>query len=53
MIDVKYFAEAIALMDDEIREAIHRSGKYDGNPEGFLREYERRHAEKYGEEFSI
>lgn len=43
MIDVKYFDQAVSLMDDEIREEIHRSGEYDGNPDGFLREYERRH----------
>lgn len=53
MIDVKYFDQAVSLMDDEIREEIHRSGEYDGNPDGFLREYERRHLKKYGEEFSI
>lgn len=52
-IDEGYMAAAVALMDDEIREEIHRSGEYDGNPDGFLREYERRHLEKYGEEFSI
>ncbi len=53
MVDVKYFDQAVALMDNDIREDIHQSGKYDGDPEGFLREYERRHVEKYGEEFSI
>lgn len=53
MVDVKYFDQAVSFMDNEIREEIHRSGEYDENPEGFLREYERQHLEKYGEEFSI
>ena len=46
------FAQAVELMDDEIREEMHREGKWD-TEESFLREYERRHFEKYGEEFTI
>ena len=49
----RYFDEAVALMDDELREAIHSGGEYYGDMEGFLREYERRHMEKFGREFTI
>lgn len=49
----RYFEQAVELMDDEIREAIHGSGEYDDDPAGFLREYERRHMEKFGREFTI
>ena len=52
MIDIKYFDQAVELMDDEIREEMHREGKWN-TEEAFLREYERRHFEKYGEEFTI
>lgn len=45
------FAAAVALMDDEIREAIHADG-YD-NPQAFYDEYCIRHADKYGEAFTI
>lgn len=53
MVDIKYFEEAVELMDDEIREEIAATGVFDGDEEGFLREYERRHMEKYGEEFCV
>lgn len=53
MIDVKYFDAAVALMDDEIREEIHASGKFDGDKAGFLQEYCKRHKEKYGTDFAI
>ena len=53
MVDIKYFDEAVMLMNDEIREEICRSGKFDGDEEGFLREYERRHLEKYGIDFTV
>jgi hypothetical protein len=52
MVDIKYYAQAVELMDDEIREEMHREGEYNTDEE-FLREYERRHFEKYGEEFSV
>jgi len=51
--EAKYFDQAVELMDDDIREEIHASGEYDGDKAGFFREYERRHKEKYGEDFSI
>jgi hypothetical protein len=52
MIGIKYFNEAVALMDDVLREEIHAE-LAPCTDEEFLREYERRHYEKYGEEFTI
>lgn len=46
------YEAAVNLMDDEIREKMHREGKYNTNEE-FLTEYCKRHFEKYGEEFQI
>lgn len=53
MVDVKYFEEAVNLMDDEIREELHLEMADNCTEEEFLREYEKRHFEKYGEEFHI
>lgn len=54
MVDIKYYDEAVALMDDEIREKMVSSYKYiDSTKEEFLRDYERLHIEKYGEEFTV
>lgn len=52
MIDMKYYDAAVQLMDDEIREQIHAEGICE-TEEQFLREYERRHYEKYGEKFAV
>lgn len=52
MIDVKDFDAAVALMDDEIREELHRE-LAPCTEEEFLRAYEKRHLEKYGEPFTI
>ena len=52
MTSVPGFDYAVALMDDEIREAIHAEGICD-TEEAFLDEYRRRHLEKYGEEFTF
>lgn len=52
MIDIKYFAAAVNLMDDEIREQIHEQLAPCAEEE-FLRAYEKAHLEKYGEEFAI
>ncbi len=49
--DSGIYAAAVNLMDDEIREEISSSGDFDGDSAGFLREYKRRHLEKFGEEF--
>ena len=43
---------AVALMDDEIREAVHADLAPCSDLE-FLEEYIRRHEAKYGEPFSI
>lgn len=52
MIDIKYFDVAVNLMDDELREEIHAE-KAPCTQEEFLREYEKRHFEKFGEKFQI
>lgn len=52
MIDVKYFEAAVELMDDEIREELNLE-LAPCTEEEFLREYEKRHLAKYGEEFKI
>ena len=44
---------AVYLMDDDIREEIHREGKFDGDKQGFFNEYCKRHREKYNEDFTI
>ena len=46
------FSSAVAVMDNDIREAVHR----DLAPctvEEFLIEYAKRHYDKYGEQFEI
>lgn len=54
MVDIKYYDEAVALMDDEIREEMANSLEYlDSTNEEFLRAYEKIHFEKYGEEFTV
>jgi hypothetical protein len=52
MIDMKYYDAAVQLMDDDLREEIAAEGNCE-TEEQFLREYERRHYEKYGEEFTV
>lgn len=52
IIDNGYYEAAVALMDDEIREAIHAEMAPCSELE-FLTEYMRRHEERYGTEFSI
>lgn len=52
MIGMKYYDAAVQLMDDDLREEIAAEGNCE-TEEQFLREYERRHYEKYGEEFTI
>jgi hypothetical protein len=46
------FNTAVALMDDEIRESIHADIAPCTELE-FLKEYMKRHAQKYGEEFCV
>lgn len=52
MIDIRYFDAAVQLMDDDLREEVH-ADLAPCTDEEFLREYERRHEEKYGEPFQI
>lgn len=52
MIDIKYYNQAVVLMDDDLREEIH-ADLAPCTDEEFLREYEKRHLEKYGSEFEI
>ena len=52
MIDMKYYEVAVMMMDDELREEVHRD-LAPCTDEEFLREYEKRHLEKFGEEFQI
>lgn len=46
------FEAYVNLMDDEIREEVHRELAPCTNEE-FLNEYQKRHFEKYGEELTI
>lgn len=48
-----YCNAAFELMDFELEEEISAEGNFFGDPEGFLREYKKRHYEKFGEEFEI
>lgn len=50
-LNVYAFESAAALMDDEIREEIHREMAPCSEIE-FLKEYEKRHLAKYGTEFT-
>lgn len=50
-IDAGYMAYAVELMDDDIREDIASEGCCENDAQ-FLREYERRHLEKFGEAFT-
>lgn len=52
MVDIKYYDEAVNLMDVELREELHKE-LAPCSDEKFLREYEKRHFEKYGEEFIV
>lgn len=49
---VSNFDAAVELMDDELREQVH-ADLAPCTDEEFLREYERRHLAKFGEEFKI
>ena len=52
IIDNGLFLAAVELMDDEIRESVHADIAPCSEKE-FLAEYCKRHAEKYGVEFTI
>ncbi len=46
------FEASVVLMDDEIREELHRAEDWDSE-QSFFTAYERRHAEKYGEPWEL
>lgn len=52
IIESGYYDAAVALMDDEIREDVHRDMAPCSDLD-FLTEYMKRHESKYGEPFSI
>lgn len=52
IIDSNLYNEAVQLMDDEIRESVHRD-MAPCTDLAFLEEYMRRHEEKYGEPFAV
>ena len=45
--------QAAPLMDDDIREDIHSNFENAPDAAAFLAEYERRHEERFGEQFDI
>lgn len=52
VIENGYYETAVYMMDDDLREDIHREMAPCSDAE-FLTEYCKRHAEKFGEEFTI
>lgn len=52
IIEQGLYAEAVELMDDEIREEMHNSGDYTTEQE-FLEEYMTRHEQKFGKPFEV
>lgn len=52
MIDIRYYNAAVQLMDDDLREELHAE-LAPCSDEEFLRAYEERHLERFGEEFTI
>jgi len=52
IIDAGLYAAAVELMDDEIREDLHRSGDYATDLE-FLEAYMAAHKQKYGIDFIV
>ena len=47
------FDTAVNLMDDDTREAIHATGDYDGNPQGFFDAYAAAHLDKFGQPWEL
>lgn len=52
IIELGYFQSAVEAMDDDIREEVH-ADLAPCSEEEFLTEYMKRHAQKYGEQFTI
>lgn len=47
------FDTAVNLMDDDTREAIHATGSYDDNPQGFFDAYAADHLDKFGQPWEL
>ena len=47
------FYTAVNLMDDDTREAIHATGDYDDNPQGFFDAYAAAHLDKFGQPWEL
>lgn len=47
------FDAAVNLMDDATREAIHATGNYDDDPQGFFDAYTAAHLDKYGQPWEL
>lgn len=52
IINAGLYSAAVELMDDEIREELHREGNYT-TEEDFLAAYMEAHEAKYNEQFTI
>jgi small nuclear ribonucleoprotein (snRNP)-like protein len=47
------YEAAVNLMDDDLREEIAASHDFDDDPQGFIKEYAKRHTDKFfGEDFA-
>ena len=47
------FDTAVNLMDDDTREAIHATGNYDDDPQGFFEAYAAAHLDKFGQPWEL
>lgn len=47
------FDTAANLMDDDTREAIHATGNYDDDPQGFFDAYAAAHLDKFGQSWEL
>ena len=47
------FDAAVNLMDDDTREAIHATGNYDDDPQGFFDAYAAAHLDKFEQPWEL
>lgn len=47
------FDTAVNLMDDDTREAIHATGDYDDDPQGFFDAYAAAHLDKFSQPWEL
>ena len=47
------FDTAVNLMDDDTREAIHATGNYDDDPQGFSEAYAAAHLDKFEQPWEL